>query len=209
MTLAAARTNRAMMIAIVENAATGTTEDDTTGTSNLTLGATTTMTSSSDDTIFVQGTILGSAATAVGATNGATEELETTLNVLIGTIVYEVRSSSGADTIGSGWLNTTYQSTNAAVIPQSSGSSGTGFTITPDTDNLDAGDIKATGGFIHDVTDSSGNVLRSRVVSTDTSVKGNIRKSTTSPKFKTFNLAGNTVDDQAGLNVNVRMILDE
>ena len=71
------------------------------------------------------------------------------------------------------------------------------------------GTIEATGAFLSGLTDVSGDISRSRVVGTDTPVEGFVRLSSTSPRFKTFSLAGNTVDNIAGLAVNVRLVLDE
>lgn len=71
------------------------------------------------------------------------------------------------------------------------------------------GTIEATGGFIDGVSDASGNISVSRVVGTDTPVKGFIRASTTSPRFKSIDLAGNTVAASGGLSVSRRFQLDE
>jgi hypothetical protein len=79
----------------------------------------------------------------------------------------------------------------------------------------DAGATSATGSnftvseyLISGLTDVNGDISVSQTFGLDTPVKGVVRKSTSSPRFKSFDIAG-TVDASSGLTINVRMILDE
>jgi len=166
------------------------------------------MTSTSTDTIFVQGILTGSAASAFAATNGATEELEQAFDASDGHIVFEIRTASGADTIGASWTNNANYCKNSCVIAQASGSSGSGFTLTPDTDNLDPGDIISTGVVLEGTTDSSGEISDSRSYTLDQPSEGVVRKATTSPIYKDSPISGD-IDAADGLTVGVQMILDE
>jgi hypothetical protein len=91
------------------------------------------------------------------------------------------------------------------LTQQSSTGIGRGFTLTPDTDNIV---IQSSGAILNGVTDSGGDISVSRTFSSDTPVKGVVRKSTASPRFKNFPLSG-TIDSAAGLTINVRMVPDE
>jgi hypothetical protein len=71
------------------------------------------------------------------------------------------------------------------------------------------GTITGTGGIIFGLTDANGDISRSRSFSVDQPVAGYVSKSSASPRFKRFSLAGNTVDSTNGLTINIRMILDE
>ncbi len=97
---------------------------------------------------------------------------------------------------------------NQRLAQVSTDGSGVGFSITPDVDNFE-NDILASGAFISGLTDVNGDISRVRSIGTDTAVKGNARLSTTSPRFKSLDLAGNTVDNLLGLTINARMISDE
>ena len=70
------------------------------------------------------------------------------------------------------------------------------------------GSITSTGVVFNHLTNASGNVSDVRTFTSDQPVVGFVRKSTSSPRFKTFNLSG-TIDSADGLNINVRLILDE
>jgi len=70
------------------------------------------------------------------------------------------------------------------------------------------GTILATGVVFDGLTDASGNISRSRTYGSNQPVEGRVRKSSASPRFKTFDLSG-TIDSSIGLTINVRMILDE
>ncbi len=71
------------------------------------------------------------------------------------------------------------------------------------------GTIDATGAVIEGLTDVSGNLTSSRSWGSNQPVRGFVRKSTASPRFKSFPLEGNTILAASGLSINVRMILDE
>jgi hypothetical protein len=70
------------------------------------------------------------------------------------------------------------------------------------------GTIISTGVLLYGTTDASGNISSSRTLALDQPMTGNVRKSTVSPRFKDFPIAG-TIDNVTGLTINVRMILDE
>lgn len=80
----------------------------------------------------------------------------------------------------------------------------TGTPVTPAT-----GTITSTGALLHGLTNASGLISRSRSYALSQPVRGFARKATGSPTFKDFDLAGNTVDKDNGLSINIRMILDE
>jgi hypothetical protein len=71
------------------------------------------------------------------------------------------------------------------------------------------GTITGTGVLLNGVTDASGNISSSRTLGSNQNVTGFVRKSSSSPRFKSFNLTGNIVDSSSGLTLNIRMILDE
>ncbi len=70
------------------------------------------------------------------------------------------------------------------------------------------GTITSTGAILSGLTDASGDISQSRAFTLATPVIGKIRKSSASPRFKDFPIAG-TISITTGLTVNVRMILDE
>ncbi len=74
------------------------------------------MTSTSANTMFIHGALIGTGASALVGGNGATEELEDLFNVSHGHIVFEIRTSSGANTISSDWTTTASGLSNGAVI---------------------------------------------------------------------------------------------
>ena len=61
---------------------------------------------------------------------------------------------------------------------------------------------------ISGTTDASGNISDSRTWSSSQAITGKVRKSTSSPYYKTATFAG-TVNNLTGLSVNVQMISDE
>ena len=69
--------------------------------------------------------------------------------------------------------------------------------------------ILATGAVLEGLTDGSGNISASRSFTLDQPVTGFARKSTSTPRFKSFPLAGNVVSAADGLTINVRLVLDE
>mgnify|MGYP002622023180 CR=1 FL=1 len=82
------------------------------------------------------------------------------------------------------------------------------YTTTDSGSTNYTGTITATGVTIYGLTDASGNISSSRTYGSDQNLTGYIRKSTSSPRFKSFTLTP-TVDSSNGVTVNVRMILDE
>jgi hypothetical protein len=83
------------------------------------------------------------------------------------------------------------------------------YTITSIGGASGTGTITATGGMLSGLTNVNGDISRSRVVSTNTPIAGYVRLSTTSVRYKSFSLAGNTIDSGSGLTVNIRMVPDE
>lgn len=83
------------------------------------------------------------------------------------------------------------------------------YTVSGSPASPATGTIISSGAVLEGLTDVNGEITASRTYSSNTNVKGFVRKSTTSPVFKDFSLAGNTVDSTSGLTVNVRMSLDE
>jgi hypothetical protein len=79
-----------------------------------------------------------------------------------------------------------------------------GAPVTPAT-----GVIKATGAFLSGTTDVNGEIERVRSVGVNTPVEGFCRKSTSSPRYKTFPLAGNTVTSVSGLSAAAPLIRDD
>ncbi len=71
------------------------------------------------------------------------------------------------------------------------------------------GSITSTGVLIEGLTDASGNISVSRAFSVNQPITGVVRKASASPRYKTFDLSGNTVDKDTGLSLNVNLILDE
>jgi len=71
------------------------------------------------------------------------------------------------------------------------------------------GTILATAVFIDGLTSGAGVISDSRPLASDQPIDGFARKSSATPRFKTFPLAGNTIDSVDGLVLTLRMILDE
>jgi hypothetical protein len=70
------------------------------------------------------------------------------------------------------------------------------------------GTIIASGVHIEGLTDSSGNISDQRAITLDQPLVGVARKSTASPRFKSFPLAA-TCDNSTGSTTNIQMIIDE
>jgi hypothetical protein len=70
------------------------------------------------------------------------------------------------------------------------------------------GTITSTWVCIEELTNASGNASRTKSYASNQPVDGWIRKSTTSPRFKSFPVSG-TINSADGLTINVQMILDE
>ncbi len=82
------------------------------------------------------------------------------------------------------------------------------YTTTDSGSTSYTGTIKVTGVLIEGLTNSSGEISFSRSWTNAQPVTGFIRKSSTSPRYKTFPLTG-TVSTSIGLTLNAKMILDE
>ena len=70
------------------------------------------------------------------------------------------------------------------------------------------GTLLVSGGIIDGLTDANGDISVSRTFLLATPVKGVVRKSTTTPRFKSFPLAGE-ISTTTGLTINVQLIIDE
>jgi hypothetical protein len=82
------------------------------------------------------------------------------------------------------------------------------YVTTNDGSTSYTGTILATGVFIDGLTNASGDISNSRTFVLSQPITGFVRKSTDPPRFKSFTLSG-TIDNETGLSINVRMILDE
>jgi len=78
-----------------------------------------------------------------------------------------------------------------------------GTPVTPAT-----GTIISTGGYFNSLTNPSGIVTDTRSIDSDQPVEGRVRKSTSTPLYKSSPLTG-TVDTENGLNILVQLIPDE
>jgi len=81
-------------------------------------------------------------------------------------------------------------------------------TIDGGTASPATGTITITGAIFEGLTDSNGDISRSRTVTLDTPVSGRVRKSSGTPRYKSFPISG-TIDNATGLTINVRLVLDE
>lgn len=82
------------------------------------------------------------------------------------------------------------------------------YTTTDSGSTSYTGTILETAVFI-DGTTSSGTIADTRTFASAQPIDGFVRSSTTTPFYKTFDLAGNTISSTLGLTVNIRMQLDE
>lgn len=82
------------------------------------------------------------------------------------------------------------------------------YTVSGSPTSPATGTIISSGAIISGVTNGAGTISATRTFGANTPVKGVVRKSTTSPRFKSFGLTG-TIDSALGLTINVRMIIDE
>ena len=83
------------------------------------------------------------------------------------------------------------------------------YTTTDSGSTNYTGTIIGTGGLLYGTTDVNGDISISRSFTGNQPVAGYVAKSTSSPRLKRYDLAGNTVNSSTGLTVNARMILDE
>ena len=82
------------------------------------------------------------------------------------------------------------------------------FTVSGAPATPATGTIISTGVIISALTNAGGDVTASRTFTLNQPVKGFIRKSSASPRFKTFPLSG-TINNSTGLSINVQMVIDE
>lgn len=82
------------------------------------------------------------------------------------------------------------------------------YTVSGSPTTPATGTITSSGGMLDVLTDASGNASASRTFTTSQPIKGFVRKSSATPRFKSRALAG-TIDNTTGLTINVRLILDE
>ncbi len=82
------------------------------------------------------------------------------------------------------------------------------YTITGGPSSPATGTIISSGAIISGLTDVNGDISASRTFSTDTAVKGVVRKSSAPERLKSFSMTG-LIDNVIGLTINVRMVSDE
>lgn len=97
---------------------------------------------------------------------------------------------------------------NGAYVVTDTGANTYTYTMTGDPVDTATGTITSTGAILDGLTDASGNISAARTFSLAQPITGRARKSTASPRFKTFNLNG-TISTTLGLTINIQMILDE
>jgi len=83
------------------------------------------------------------------------------------------------------------------------------YTVSGTPDTPATGSINSTGVVIAGLTDVSGDISASRSFTLDQPLRGTVRKSSASPRFKSFSLSGNTISAADGVTINVRMVKDE
>lgn len=82
------------------------------------------------------------------------------------------------------------------------------YTVSGTPDSPATGTILASGAILNGLTNASGNISASRTFTLDTAVKGFARKSSASPRFKTFEI-DDLIDATDGLTINTRLVKDE
>ncbi len=82
------------------------------------------------------------------------------------------------------------------------------YTVSGTPDSPATGTIISSGAILSGLTNVDGDISASRTFVLAQPVKGAVRKSSASPRFKDFALAG-TISTSAGLTINVRLVLDE
>lgn len=97
---------------------------------------------------------------------------------------------------------------NGAYVVTDTGANSYTYTMTGDPVDTATGTIISSGAILDGLTDGSGNISASRTFTLSQPVKGKVRKSTASPRFKTFPLS-DTISNTTGLTINVQMIIDE
>ncbi len=82
------------------------------------------------------------------------------------------------------------------------------YTVSGAPDSPATGTPISSGAILSGLTDINGDISAQRTFTADTNMKGSVRKSSASPRFKSFLISG-TVDDVIGLTINVRLVSDE
>jgi hypothetical protein len=117
-----------------------------------------------------------------------------------GMIVNDYVVIRGADQAA---YNGTFQITNVTA-------SAYDYTMGSDPGVDATGTIEANGAVLQGLTDSGGDISTSRSWALSQNCRGYVRKSTSgTTRFKSFSLAGTTVDKDDGITVNVRLVKDE
>lgn len=97
---------------------------------------------------------------------------------------------------------------NGAYVVTDTGANTYTYTMTGDPIDTATGTILISGAILDGLTDASGNISASRTFAASQPVKGVARKSTASPRFKSFPLAG-IISNTLGLTINIQFIIDE
>lgn len=101
-------------------------------------------------------------------------------------------------------LDNQVRATTDVLSQYSTTGSGSGFSLTLDSDNLE---IWGTGIIIEGLTDVNGEISDNRTFTLDQDTRGRIRLATTDPKYKSSPISG-TIDSATGLNLTTVMIRD-
>lgn len=150
-----------------------------------------------DDSPATEGTFSGGTGHAVSDVITLLKSIAVTVDAVSSGVVTQFTVDS-TDTLGGITAGDT-------LTQVSTTGSGLAFSLTPDTDNLT---VNATGGLIDGLTNASGNVSIAKGFTVDQAVRGYVRKSTASPRYKSFPLSF-TIDKDLNSTQNVMMIIDE
>lgn len=153
-----------------------------------------------DNTPTTEGTFTGGTGYAVSDEITLTGGTVVTVDAVSTGVVTQFTVNSGRDGGGR---------TTSEVLSQIwTTGSGTGFSLTLDTDNLTGSIIKSTFVALNGTTDVNGEISATRVYSTDQPVVGWARKSTSSPYFKQGGVT-DTIDNLVGLDYTAVLVSDE
>lgn len=179
-----------------------------TGTFTLVTASVTTTVNVADNT----GTDLENARVLVRAAAGGPEPHNATITVTrsgtTATVTHTTHGFTSADKVQVKGITDKTEDNKIQTVTVTGASTYT-YTTTDSGSTSYTGTILATAVFIDGLTNVSGTISDTRSFASDQPVDGFIRKSTVSPRFKSFSVAGNTIGSVSGLTITVRMILDE
>jgi len=179
------------------------------GTFSIVAGSVTTSIHVDDNT----GTALASARVLVRAAAGGPEPHDASVTITrsgtVATVAHTTHGFSVGDKVQIKGITDKTEDNIIHTIATVPGANSYTYTTTDSGSTSYTGTILATAVYIDGVTNGSGDISDSRVFASNQPIDGYIRKSSASPRFKSFNLAGNTINSSTGLTINVRMVLDE